>query len=133
MASKLPQFHIRVTEKTGAIIERIAVRDDISEAEVCRRLIEKGLAMEFSEEYVDVITKAVRETIQPLMKLHTERLASLSAKTGVASATAMFLNAQAFMDLVPPEKRKDVKSIYDAAKKKGVEYMRVPTDEFEAD
>lgn len=132
MPSSMPKLQIRVTQKTKDQIVSMSMREDESEAEICRRLIEKALAMEFSEEYVDVITKAVRETLQPILKLHTERLAALSAKTGVASATSMFLNAQAFMDVVPPERRKEIKAIFDVAKKKGIEYMRTPTDYFES-
>jgi hypothetical protein len=48
-----------------------------------------------------------------MLKLpHVERLAALSSKSGHMSATAAFLNVQAFMDLVPSEKRKNLKELY---------------------
>lgn len=60
------------------------------------------------------------------MKPHIARLAALTSKLGHMSATATFLNVQAFQDLVPTEKKKDIKVLYEKARKKAGAYMKVP-------
>lgn len=40
------------------------------------------------------------------------------------SATATFLNAQAFADFIPVEKRKDLVDTYERARIKGVAYVK---------
>lgn len=69
--------------------------------------------------------------MEVVIKPHIERLAKLSSKTGHIGATGAFLNVQALMDLVPVERRKDVRDMYESAKKKAVVYMRTPLENLE--
>lgn len=68
-----------------------------------------------------------------VIRPHIERLAKLASKSRHMSATAAFLNVQALMDLVPIERKKDVREMYESARKKAVEYMRTKTYEWEND
>ena len=61
---------------------------------------------------------------------NVERICSLSSKTGHMAATATFLNTQALVDIVPHERRKDIRPMYDSARKKAVEYMRTTTSDW---
>ena len=112
------------------IIEKIAEKNGESISETIRKLIDKSLEERVLEENTDLIAKIVRQQLEIVIKPHIERLAAISAKAGHMSATAAFLNVQAFMDLVPSERKKDVRVLYEKARKKAVEYMRMKTDDF---
>jgi hypothetical protein len=122
---------LRLDKKTFDELNRIAQSRDESLADVIRKIIRKGLAMEFIDESEDIICTIVRKQIDIAIKPHIERLAKLASKSGHMSATAAFLNVQALIDLVPKENRKNVKTMYDNARKKAVEYMRTRTEEWE--
>lgn len=100
-------------------------------SETIRKLLRRGLSIEYVNDSKDLIAEIVREQMEIVVKPHVERLASLSAKTGIASATSMFLNAQAFMDLVPVEKKKDARTMFEKARIKGVAYMRTRAEDWE--
>lgn len=124
---------LRLDKKTFDKLNRIAQSEDESLADVIRKIIRKGLAMEFIDESEDIICNIVRKQIDIAIKPHIERLAKLASKSGHMSATAAFLNVQTLMDLVPKENRKNVKAMYDSARKKAVEYMRIRTEDWKED
>ncbi|MCT4584038.1 MAG: hypothetical protein N4A54_03850 [Peptostreptococcaceae bacterium] len=130
MANKFKRYSLSVDDKTYSAIKTISETTGQSIAEVSRTLIEKGLASEWVDENTDLVAKIVRQQMEIVMKPHVERLAALSSKTGHMASTATFLNVQAFMDLVPTEKKKDVRSLYDKARKKAVEYMRTKAEDW---
>lgn len=122
------RFSINLDEDTASKVENLAKQNDQSLAEATRDLIKKGLAAEWVNENTDLIAHIVRQQLEVVIKPHVERLAALESKSGHAASTAMFLNVQAFMDLLPPEKRKIPKDMYEKARKKAVEYMRTPLE-----
>ncbi|HRC81216.1 MAG TPA: hypothetical protein PLF27_07505 [Sedimentibacter sp.] len=131
MAKSFKQMHLRLDDSTQEQIKKLAKKSGISEAEATRRLIKKGLAIEWADENIDFLTKIIRDQLEIVLKPSVERICSLASKTGHMSATAAFLNVQALMDLVPVERRKDVRPMYENARKKAVEYMRTPTNEWD--
>lgn len=124
---------ITLDKDTYTKLNEIATNRDESLANVIRENIKKGLASEWVDENKDLIVMIMRQQMEAIIKPHIERLAKLSSKSGHMSATAAFLNVQALLDLVPKENRKNVKSMYDSARKKAVEYMRIKTDDWEQD
>lgn len=130
---KFQQIHLRVDAEMYEQIKLLSGKSDKTVSEMARLLLKKGIATEYVAESDDMIAKIVRQQIDLAMKTHTERLAKLTSKAGHMSATSAFLNVQALMDLVPKEKRKDVKDMYDNARKKAVEYMRTKTTDWEND
>lgn len=112
-------------------IEIIAKKEGLSISDVVRDLVNKGLSERVLEENTELIAQIVRQQMEIVIKPHIERLAALSSKGGHMAATAAFLNVQALMDLVPVERRKNVKEMYDNARKKSVEYMRTKTTDWE--
>lgn len=114
---------IRLDKNTYNELNRIAESRNEPLANVIRETIKKGLASDFVDESQDLIAKLVRQQMAAVLKPHTERLAKLMSKSGHMSATAAFLNVQALMDLVPNEKRRNVKEMYESARKKAVAYM----------
>lgn len=131
MAYKFKRFSVCVDDDTYEKLINITQVSGDSLAEVSRKLIKKGLAKEFVEDSEDIISKVVRQQLEVVLKPHIERLAALSSKSGHMSATAAFLNVQALIDLVPKENKKNVKTMYESARKKAVEYMRIRTNDFE--
>lgn len=129
--SAFKRYSLCVDEKTYNAIKSISETTGSSVADVSRQLITKGLATEWVDENVDLVSSIVRQQLEVVMKPHVERLAKLSSKSGHMAATAAFLNVQALMDLVPPERKKDVKVMYDSARKKAAEYMKTKAEDWE--
>ena len=71
-----------------------------------------------------MITEIIDERLRAILKPQVERLASISAKGAIMSATSTFLNAQELADLVPSNKQKDLLEIYEKARLKGVTYVK---------
>lgn len=125
MANKeYKRFTISVDEKTYKELVQISKNTKDSLAETTRKYIKKGLAKDYIDDSKDLIASLVREELKAALKPSVERLAALSSKAGHMAATAAFLNVQALMDLVPKENRKDVREMYESARKKAVEYMK---------
>lgn len=131
MANKFRQIHLRVDDELFEIINNISNRSGVSANEVCRDLLRKGLSERIAEDNADLIATVVKQQVELAIKPSIERLAALSSKSGHMSARATFLTVQAFMDLVPTERRKDVKSLYEKACIKAVEYMKSPASDFD--
>jgi predicted DNA-binding protein len=124
---------IRLDKETYEQLNEIAKNKDESLAFIIREHIKKGLAKEYVDESKDIIATLIREQLEIVLKPSIERLAALSSKSGHMSATATFLNVQALMDLVPTERRKDVRPMYESARKKAAEYMRTRTEDWKKD
>jgi len=131
MAIELRKTTVKLHQETYDIIEQIASKNGTSVSDVIRDLIDKGLNERVLENNTDLISKVVRQQLDIVIKPHTERLAALSSKSGHMSATAAFLNVQALIDLVTAERRKDVKVMYDNARKKAAEYMRTRAEDWD--
>ena len=121
---------IRLDKETYRILSEIKEITGDSLADVIRNTIKKGLARERVDESQDIIADIVREQMDIVIKPHIERLAALSSKSGHMSATAAFLNVQSLIDLVPAERRKEPKEMYEKARKKAILYMKTKTDDF---
>ena len=109
-------------------IQIISEHNGESFSETVRNLVSRGLTEKVYEENTDLIARVVRQQVEVVMKTHVERLAALSSKGAHMSATAAFLNVQALMDLVPKEQRKDVRVMYESARKKAAGYMATKAD-----
>lgn len=122
---------LRLTKDTYNKLNNLAEKRDEPLANIIRETIERGLASEWVDENTNLIANIVREQIQIALKPSVERLAKIGSKSGHMSATAAFLNVQALMDLVPKEQRKDVRAMYESARKKAITYMRQKSDDWE--
>lgn len=131
MATKFKRFSVCVDDKTYEMLTNISKSEDKTLAEVTREIIKKGLATEWVDENKDMITTIVREELRAVLKPSVERLAKISSKSGHMSATAAFLNVQALMDLVPKEKQRPVRQMYEKARKMAVDYMKNTTEDWD--
>lgn len=124
---------VTLEESTYIKIQNIAKQNDDSITVVVRHLLERGLAKEFNDESADLIAHIVRQQMDAVIKPHIERLARISSKTGHMASTSVFLNAQALTDLVPTERRRDIRTMYENARKQAVQFMKTKTTEYESE
>ncbi|NLZ45349.1 MAG: ribbon-helix-helix protein, CopG family [Clostridiales bacterium] len=122
--AELKKISVKIPEDTYTVIENMAKKNNSSVSETIRSLLNKSLNAEWFKENEDIMARLIRQQMEIVIKPHIERLAKLSSKSGHMSATAAFLNVQALMDLVPKENRKNVREMYENARKKAAEYMR---------
>lgn len=125
------KFSILLDKKTHSKLTNMAKNRGQSLNSIIEETVKKGLDSEDPSKSEDRISKVVRRQIEVVLKPHIERLAALSSKSGHMAATATFLGTQAIMDLVPKENRKLVKGMYEKARKKSVEYMRIRTEDWD--
>lgn len=133
MDKELRKTSVKLYSRQYETIEAIANKSGESVSEVVRKLIDQALSERVVEENTDLMAKIIRQQLEVVLKPHIERLAAISSKTGHMAAASAFLNTQALMDLVPAERRKDAKQMYENARKKAVVYMKTKTDEFDMD
>ncbi|MCX7884570.1 MAG: ribbon-helix-helix protein, CopG family [Caloramator sp.] len=108
-------------------LKALACENETSIAEIARRILSEGLSIEHANKGVDALTQTIRRVIRDELKPVENRMAKLSAKAAVASASSMYLNVQAIADMG----KNDAVEIYDKARKKAVAYVRMPADEME--
>lgn len=125
------RISITFSDKQAEIIEKIARREDKSFADTVRGLCDEAIKVQVSSENIDLVADIIEERLRSILKPQVERLASISAKGAIMSASSCFLNAQALADLVPQHKQKDVVDVYEKARLKGVAYVkgRISDDE----
>lgn len=134
MATNLnKRFTITLDEKTYNQIKVLSEKRGEGLTESIRYLLNRSLSLEYSDQSIDLISQIVRKQMDLVIKPHIERLAKISSKTGHMAATSTFLNAQALVDLAPEERRRDIKPMYEKARKQAVEFMRSKTSEYEND
>ena len=118
------RISVTFTDEQVEMIEKIAKREDKSFADTVRFLCEESLKIQANADSINIITEIIDERLRSILKPQVERLASLSAKGAIMSATTTFLNAQALADFVPANKQKDILEAYEKARLKGVAYVK---------
>jgi hypothetical protein len=88
---KLIDLHIRVDKATMDKLTIMAGNRKESLATTVRRILIMGLNTEIAEHSSDTLAAAVRKAIRVELKSTENRLAKLSAKAGIAAASAMYL------------------------------------------
>ena len=125
------RISITFTDEQVEVIEKIAERRGCSFADTVRKLCDEATKIEVAADNINLVTEIIDERLRAILKPHVERLASLSAKGAIMSATSTFLNAQALADFVPVEKRKDLVETYEKIRFKGVAYVKGRVSESE--
>jgi hypothetical protein len=134
MATNLnKRFTITLDENTYNQIKILSDKRGEGLTETTRYLLDRGLSLEYSDQSLDLISQIVRKQMELVIKPHVERLARLSSKTGHMAATSTFLNAQALMDLVPDDRRREIRTMYANARKQAVQFMKTKTTEYESE
>ena len=124
----MQRISITFTDEQAEVIEKISKREGRSFADTVRSLCDEAIKLQVSNDNIDLIAEIIDERLRAILKPQVERLASLSAKGAIMSATSTFLNAQALSDFVPKERRKDFVESYEKAKLKGIAYVKKRVD-----
>lgn len=120
----MPRVNVTFTEDEYKHIEEVVKKRGITASEYVREMYYEGKKSYALEESVDSVVEIIDERLRSILKPQIERLASISAKGAIMSATSTFLNAQALADFVPPNKQKDLLEVYEKARLKGVAYVK---------
>lgn len=122
---------IKVTfgETTLTEIERIAKTTGKAKSEIVRDFAEAGMKLQMSEERLDFITQIIRQQLEMLMDGYVERLAALSAKGAIMSATATYLTAETISKFVPLSEQEEFRMVYEKARKKAIAYIHTNLQE----
>ena len=131
--NKKPRIVVTIDEETSMILKNISSKEGKSEAAVVRELIHEALTQRTSNDNLDQITSIIRTQLRDVLQPSVERLAALSAKTCVQSATAAYLSAEAINRFVPPSQQEDVATTYEMARRKAVRYTKNRIDLNEGD
>lgn len=120
------QKQVRFTHDQIENINRFAEVKGYNFSEAVRELCDKGLQIQVSNDNIDLVVEIIEERLRAILKPQVERLAALSVKGAVMSATSSYLNAQALVDFVPKEKRREFLEVYEKARLKGIAYVKNP-------
>ena len=118
------QKQVRFTSKQIEDIHRFAEIKGYNFSEAVRELCDKGLQIQVSNDNIDLVAEIIEERLRSILKPQVERLAAISAKGAIMSATSSYLNAQAIVDFVPKERRREFLEVYEKARLKGIAYVK---------
>lgn len=118
------QKQVRFTSKQIEDINRFAEIKGYNFSEAVRELCDKGLQIQVSNDNIDLVAEIIEERLRSILKPQVERLAAISAKGAIMSATSSYLNAQAIVDFVPKERRREFLEVYEKARLKGIAYVK---------
>ncbi|SFU84990.1 hypothetical protein SAMN04487886_12212 [Clostridium sp. DSM 8431] len=118
------QKQVRFTSKQIEDINRFAEIKGYNFSEAVRELCDKGLQIQVSNDNINLVAEIIEERLRSILKPQVERLAAISAKGAIMSATSSYLNAQAIVDFVPKERRREFLEVYEKARLKGIAYVK---------
>lgn len=105
-------------------LQLIADKNGDSVAATVRELVQRSLDGELAAANITFITGIMREQLKDVMQPYVERLAAISAKSGVQAGAAAYLAAEAIAKFVPDNMQAEVSETYEQARKKAVAYMQ---------
>lgn len=105
-------------------IEKLAAQRGCKKSEIVRDLTLQGLNTAVTNDNLDFICKLIRQEIKHTQQPAFDRLASLNAKSCIMAATSAYLTAETIASFVPLEQQREVQEVYDAARRKALEYVK---------
>lgn len=119
---------LRVAPEVEDTVKKIAYTEGKSKSEVYRELLEKGLVAGGYKSGTEDLTERLRSAVEAVMRPQVERLAAISAKAAQISAADFFLLTWLGGQLTPPGRQTDFDEIADAARRLGVQYLKLGKD-----
>ena len=113
----------RCSLSTYDAIEKIAISQKKSKAQVIRDLVDAGLVAAGYKEGDDLL----KHTLDDTMKPHIERLAAISAKHTHISGAAFFMSIFLLQQLLP-ESTPLIEEAAGLSRRLGVEYLKLAKD-----
>lgn len=123
---KRPQMRFDVDDELYRMVEACKVmRGEERITDTCRRLLRDAAGKELLENNMDTLSPMLRRIIKEEFKVSENRLAKIVAKAANATATTMYMCYQVLRSLGT----KDMPKIYEAARRKGVAFVKTPLEE----
>ena len=131
MKEKSVQLTVKVTPEQQRELQKLAVKQHLSLAELLRQFINKGIAVEGHKDGVDFIRKHIREELSNIIDPKIERIIKLVVKGGIVSAASYFLNAEMLSEFIPHTRQRELENVLLESKKQGIVYFRLTDQEIE--
>lgn len=123
---KRPQMRFDVDDELYLLLEGSRARKgEKNLADTCRRLLHDACKREGLEDGIDTLTPIIRKLIKEEFKVSENRIAKIVAKSANAAATTMYMCYQVLASLGT----KNMPAIYQAARVKGVNFVKTPLEE----
>jgi predicted DNA-binding ribbon-helix-helix protein len=119
----MKQMLVRIEEQYYDQIINIAESRNVSIAAVARDIISAGLSANVLETQRQILKEEVRLAVEDALKPSVNRLASISAKGSIISATATFL-CMFVLNKIGGIDQERVIQLYEEAKKKAYLYVK---------
>lgn len=116
---------IRVDKTTYQLLETLASKRGESLSVVARRILDNNLQSEVAVDAQDVLVSVVRKAVSLELRQSENRLASLSAKAAITSASNENLSSYILKLLNEP----NLQGVRDACRKRGVAYVKEPLEQ----
>ncbi len=123
----MPRVNVTFTDKEYEHIEKVISKKGITASQYVRDMYFEGKKIYSGNENLDFIVEIIDERLRAILIPQVERLASISAKGAIMSATSTYLNAQTIADFLPKERQQDFVSVYEKARMKGIAYVKKRT------
>lgn len=117
------EVRVGVDEELHAKLIALASRRKESLSDIVRPLLEQMVSEKAAEDSLDVINDSVRKAVTSAMKPIENRLAAMTAKATIASATDMYTSHYVLMS--QGKDPQQIRAIQEESRKKAVSYLKV--------
>ncbi|EJW13856.1 hypothetical protein M5X00_13485 [Paenibacillus alvei] len=111
---------LRLEDDLERMIAAIAIMNNESQTDTMRRMLREQAERELAEQAIGYVLPQIRRAVAESIKPTEERMAKLAVKGTIASATTMYTN----LEVLGRMGQRDVRDIYDIARKKAVAFTR---------
>ncbi|NLK51457.1 MAG: hypothetical protein GX295_03275 [Syntrophomonadaceae bacterium] len=125
MSQKFKKLTIHIDSETYQLLVTLASKRDESISKVVRRILSQDLESQVAIDAQDVLLTAVRKAVALELRQVEDRLASLSAKAAITSASTENLVSYVLKLLHEP----NIPGVRDACRTRGVAYVREPLNQ----
>lgn len=119
------ELRVKLDEPTHLALRAIADKRGESMAVVTRRILSKSLKTNTALDATDILLSTVRKAVAQELRQTENRLANICAKAAISSATTENLTTYIVKKMNEP----NLSIVRNAARKRGVAYIREPLDQ----
>lgn len=119
-------LRIGIEEDLHAKLSALAERRGETMADLVRPLVHQLVDEKAAEDGLDVVNDAIRKAIASSMKPIENRIAAMSAKATIASATTMYTNHHVLAS--QGKDAQQIRTIHEESRKKAVSYLKADMD-----
>jgi negative regulator of replication initiation len=125
MSNKFKKMTIHIDNETYQLLVTLADKRGESISKIVRRILYENLESQVALEAQDALLSITRKAVARELRIVEDRLASLSAKAAITSASTENLVSYVLKLLYEP----NIPGVRDACRKRGVAYVREPLNQ----